>query len=241
MKKILNQNLSACAFLILLMAGASAALPKIVMAASTSTPAASGLSFPLDITIATRSGHVLEYASAARGDAAPVVDMTGSNTGIFSAKGTALDASGNVYIANGISSVTEYGAGADASTTPISARATGYAQNADPGAKTKEPFSELKVKPSSVTFQEINLANEVTSESKSFSVTDSGTASLTVTIGNPSSSAFTITQGAGQTLLQPKGEMTVKVKFEPSAAGKFHGTIAAVSYTHLTLPTTERV
>ncbi len=107
--------------------------------------------------------------------------------------------------------------------------ATAYAQDADPDAKTKAPFSELKVKPSSVKFKEINLSSGGTPESKSFTLTDSGTASLTVMVGNPSSTAFTITQGAGQTVLQPKGALPVTVQFEPSAAGKFSGSIAVSS------------
>jgi hypothetical protein len=107
--------------------------------------------------------------------------------------------------------------------------ATAYAQDADPEAKTKAPFSELKVKPSSLEFGQTNLSSGVATESKSFTVTDSGTASLSVTVGNPSSAAFTITKGAGQTLLQPKGELTVTVKFEPTAAGKVAGTIAVSS------------
>jgi hypothetical protein len=107
--------------------------------------------------------------------------------------------------------------------------ATAYAQDADPDSKTKEPFSELNVTPSRVKFGEVNFSNGVTSESKSFKVTDRGTASLSVTVGNPSSSAFAITQGLGVTVLQPKGELTVMVKFEPSVAGKFAGTIAVSS------------
>jgi hypothetical protein len=102
-----------------------------------------------------------------------------------------------------------------------------YAQDADPDATGS--FSEQKVKPSSVKFSELDLSSGGASESKSFTVTDSGTESLTVMVGNPSGPEFTITQGAGQTALQPKGVLTVMVKFEPSAAGKFKGTIAVSS------------
>ncbi len=107
--------------------------------------------------------------------------------------------------------------------------ATTYAQDADPDATGS--FSELKVKPSDIKFKEIDLSSGGTSESKSFTVTDSGTASLTVTVDEPgsSSTAFRITQGAGQTPLQPKGELTVTIEFEPSTAGKFSATIAVSS------------
>jgi hypothetical protein len=101
-----------------------------------------------------------------------------------------------------------------------------YAQDAHPDAKTTQPFSELKVNPSSLKFNDINLFKGVTSEPESFTVTDSGTAPLIVTVGNPNDSVFTVTQGAGQTMLQPNGELTVTVKFEPSTVGKFAGTIA---------------
>ncbi len=105
--------------------------------------------------------------------------------------------------------------------------ATSSAQDADPDATGS--FSEQKVKPSSLKFSELDLSSGGASESKSFTVTDSGTESLTVTVGNPSSAEFMITQGAGQTALQPKGVLTVMVRFQPGAAGKFKGTISVSS------------
>ena len=49
-----------------------------------------------------------------------------------------------------------------------------YAQDAHPDAKTTQPFSELKVNPSSLKFNDINLFKGVTSEPESFTVTVMG-------------------------------------------------------------------
>jgi hypothetical protein len=71
------------------------------------------------------------------------------------------------------------------------------AQNVQPEAKrTPTPFSEMKVAPASLAFKKVTFGKTAASESKSFSVEDIGTAPLTVTVGNPATSEFTITQGA---------------------------------------------
>ena len=60
------------------------------------------------------------YAEGATGDATPIQDISGSNTGLNSPSDVAVDASGNIYVANwGNNSVTVYAAGATGNVAPI--------------------------------------------------------------------------------------------------------------------------
>ena len=60
------------------------------------------------------------YAPGATGDATPTATITGSNTGLASPVGIALDGAGNIYVANGNSnSITVYAAGANGNAAPI--------------------------------------------------------------------------------------------------------------------------
>lgn len=75
------------------------------------TDAGTGSSFPPSIT---------EYAPNANGNAAPTVTISGSNTGLDQPRGLALDAAGNIYVANFLgNSITEYAVGASGNATPI--------------------------------------------------------------------------------------------------------------------------
>lgn len=105
------------------------------------------------------------------------------------------------------------------------------ARNVEPEAKkTPTPFGEMKIAPASLAFKKVTFGKTADSESKSFSVEDIGTAPLTVTVGKPATSEFTITQGAGQTTLQKKGSLlSVTVLFAPGAAGTFRDSISVTS------------
>jgi hypothetical protein len=87
------------------------------------------------------------------------------------------------------------------------------AQEAEPQArKIPTPFSEMKVVPGSLSFKPITFRKTPASESASFSIENVGTAPLTVTIGTPGTADFTVTGGAGQSMLAPKGTpLTVTV------------------------------
>jgi len=102
-------------------------------------------------------------------------------------------------------------------------------QDVQPQAKkTPTPFSQMQVAPANLSFKPVTVGT--TGESRSFSVKDIGTATLDVTVANPASSDFTITQGGGQTTLQPKGSpLLVTVLFAPNAAGTLRDSISVTS------------
>ncbi len=98
----------------------------------------------------------------------------------------------------------------------------------DVETQAKIPFSQMRVAPASLSFKPVTVG--ATGESRSFSVKDIGTATLNVTVANPATSDFTITQGGGQTTLQPKGSpLVVTVLFAPSAVGTLRDLISVTS------------
>ena len=59
-------------------------------------------------------GSITEYAPGARGNAGPVVTISGSATGLSNPNGVAFDAAGDLFVTNvGNDSVTEYAPGAE--------------------------------------------------------------------------------------------------------------------------------
>ena len=71
--------------------------------------------------LTNRDGYsVTVYAEGATGDATPIQDISGSNTGLNLPNDVAVDASGNIYVANYVgNSVTVYAAGATGNVAPI--------------------------------------------------------------------------------------------------------------------------
>ena len=73
--------------------------------------------------VANEFAGVTVYAEGATGDATPIQDISGSNTGLDFPNDVAVDASGNIYVANGgnaySNSVTVYAAGATGNVAPI--------------------------------------------------------------------------------------------------------------------------
>ncbi len=68
----------------------------------------------------TRVSTVTVYAEGATGDATPIQDISGRDTGLQGPSDVAVDASGNIYVANGAgNSVTVYAAGATGNVAPI--------------------------------------------------------------------------------------------------------------------------
>jgi sugar lactone lactonase YvrE len=62
----------------------------------------------------------LVYAAGADGDVAPAQIISGSNTGLSSPSGVAVDASGNIYVSNWeANTVTVYTPGANGNVAPI--------------------------------------------------------------------------------------------------------------------------
>jgi Galactose oxidase, central domain len=110
----------------------------------------------------------------------------------------------------------------------LGAIARAYAQDAESDAKVTMPFARLQIKPAGLSFKKINLAAGPLSETKSFTLVDTGTAALTVTVFAPtgaSSAGFSITSGCGGIPLQPHGEATVTIGFQPSAAESYKAVI----------------
>jgi hypothetical protein len=76
-------------------------------------------------TFPIKHDSVTVYAAGANGNVAPIQTIAGSNTGLKTPFGIALDASGNIYVTNSLStvrkydSVTVYAAGANGNVEPI--------------------------------------------------------------------------------------------------------------------------
>jgi hypothetical protein len=106
-----------------------------------------------------------------------------------------------------------------------------YAQDSSPEVKAKAPFSELRVKLliPALVFPELNLTKGPDTAEKHFAVENLGTEALSVTVGSPSTSDFSVVAGAGTTTLDAKQSETVTVEFAPSAAGSFKDEIAISS------------
>ena len=65
-------------------------------------------------------GGLLAFAPGASGNAAPEADITGSNTGLESPEGVAIDSSGNIWVADpAAEAVYEFAAGANGNVAPI--------------------------------------------------------------------------------------------------------------------------
>jgi hypothetical protein len=105
--------------------------------------------------------------------------------------------------------------------------ASAYAQNRVGNATV----SQLAVSKSSLAFHRIDLSSKNPTQTKSFTIKDSGGLALSVTVAPPTGSPFfKITSGQGTTLIQPHGVATVKVQFAPTAKGNgFSATIAISS------------
>ncbi len=105
-----------------------------------------------------------------------------------------------------------------------------HAQASAPKTKQQAAVSKLGVSPKSRTFDKINLASKTLTETKSFTIKDSGSLALSVTVAAPvGSQFFTVTTGQGTTVIQPKGTATVTVQFAPTTSGNFSSTIAISS------------
>jgi len=104
---------------------------------------------------------------------------------------------------------------------------TAFAQDISPNIKV--PFSELAVKPTSLSFIELNLANGPDTTRKSFTVSNIGTESLSVTVGGSATSAFRVLSGAGSAILNPKQLETVTIEFAPTNGGTFSDAVAISS------------
>ena len=113
----------------------------------------------------------------------------------------------------------------------INALTSASAQEAQPEArKPRTPFARMRIAPGHLGFKRVVFGRTTTAQSKTFSIRDVGTAALNVTVGSANIPEFTITQGGGQTVLQPKGSpLLVTVLFAPGAAGVFNDTISVVS------------
>ncbi|MGA2409080.1 MAG: choice-of-anchor D domain-containing protein, partial [Candidatus Binataceae bacterium] len=101
-----------------------------------------------------------------------------------------------------------------------------FGQNSLPDKASKAPFSQLKVKPTSLSFAKVNFQKGPASSDKSLLVSNSGTEALTVTVGSPATAAFSVIAGAGPATLDEGKSETVTVEFVPAAAGSFSGAIA---------------
>jgi N-acetylneuraminic acid mutarotase len=111
----------------------------------------------------------------------------------------------------------------------IVATLSAFGQNSLADKVAKAPFSQLKVKPASLSFAKVNLQKGPTSSDRSLLVTNSGTEALAVTVGSPATSAFSVIAGAGPATLNATQSETVTVEFAPAAAGSFSDEIAISS------------
>jgi hypothetical protein len=107
-----------------------------------------GLDFPWDVAIDDAcniyvgnvgspgggEGRVTVYAAGANGDAAPIQSITGSNTGLVTASGIAVDSDRNIYVlSTGSAAMLVFAAGANGNVAPIQTIA---------GEKTRLRFPE---------------------------------------------------------------------------------------------------
>jgi hypothetical protein len=104
-----------------------------------------------------------------------------------------------------------------------------FGQNSFPDKAAKAPFSQLKVKPASLSFAKINFQKGPASSTKSLLVTNGGSAALAVTVGSPATAAFSVIAGAGPATLDAGQTEPVTVEFAPAAAGSFGDAIAVSS------------
>ncbi len=113
----------------------------------------------------------------------------------------------------------------------IASAVRSLAQENQPQAKkVPAPFSEMKIVPASRTFKTITFQKTAATESASLSIENSGTAPLSVTVGNTSTVDFAVTGGRGQATLAPKGTpLVVTVEFVPRVAGSFHDSVPVAS------------
>jgi hypothetical protein len=94
-------------------------------------------------------------------------------------------------------------------------------------AATKVPFGKMSIAPASIVapgslnFKKVVFGKTAAANSKTFKVQNVGTAPLAIAVRGTGTPVFTITQGAGQAVLQPKGSLKVTVLFAPDAAGNF--------------------
>jgi hypothetical protein len=92
--------------------------------------------------------------------------------------------------------------------------------------------SILIVGPRVLSFPLISLASAHPTENKSFTVTNGGSAPLTVDVNPPTGSGspyFAIIAGAGTSVLPPRGAIVVHVQFAPLRAGTFTANILVTS------------
>jgi hypothetical protein len=80
---------------------------------------ASGNVYVTNLPSVRKPDRVTVYAAGANGNVAPIRTIAGSNTGLGSPSGIALDASGNIYVTTNSYSVNIYGAGANGDVKPI--------------------------------------------------------------------------------------------------------------------------
>ncbi len=104
-----------------------------------------------------------------------------------------------------------------------------FGQNSLPDKAAKAPFSQLKVKPASLSFAKLNFQKGPTSSNKSLLVTNSGTEALAVTVGAPATSAFSVIAGSGPATLNAGQSETVTGEFAPNAPGSFSDAITISS------------
>jgi hypothetical protein len=104
------------------------------------------------------------------------------------------------------------------------------AQDAVGIARNGSEHSKLDLPTTSLDFDKINLSGKTHTESRSFSIKNTGGLALSVTVAAPSGSPFfRITTGQGETLIQPQGKTTVTVEFAPTVKGDFLSSIAISS------------
>jgi hypothetical protein len=90
--------------------------------------------------------------------------------------------------------------------------------------------SQLAVSKTSLAFNKIDLSGNNLTQTKSFTITDSGGLALSVTVAQPAGSPFfKITSGQGTTLIQPHRTATVKVEFAPTSRGTGFSASIAIS------------
>jgi serine/threonine protein kinase, bacterial len=101
-----------------------------------------------------------------------------------------------------------------------------YGSN-ETAAATKVPVGKMSIAPASIVapgslnFKKVVFGKTAGTNSKTFKVQNVGTAPLALEVRGTGTPVFTITQGAGPAVLQPKGSLKVTVLFAPDAAGNF--------------------